>query len=185
MLADAGILATLFLIVGLILLGLEFIIPSFGMILVLALISLIVSFWSACKAWWGESPVFFWTYIVVLFAGAPSIIIGAVGLMQKTRLGSKVILNPAPVVSVATVNPLEELIGRHGVSQTVMTPGGMILIDRDRYHAESVGMPIEPGTEVIVVSAKVNRLVVRPVMPGEPETPAEPDEDVFGNAMTT
>ena len=49
---DAGVLATMLLVLGLFLLGLEFFIPSFGMILVIAVLSLIVSFWSACKAWW-------------------------------------------------------------------------------------------------------------------------------------
>lgn len=183
MLSDAGVLATLFLVVGLILLGLEFIIPSFGMILVLSIISIVVSFWSACKAWWGESPVFFWTYVVVLFAGAPSIIIGAVGLMQKTRLGAKVILNPQPPAPISTENPLEDLIGSRGVSQTVMTPGGMITIGQDRYHAESIGMPIEPGTQVIVVSAKTNRLVVRPATPDDDKPSDEAEQDIFGNAM--
>ena len=183
MLADAGILATLFLVVGLILLGLEFIIPSFGMIMVLSVISLVVSFWSACKAWWGDSPFFFWTYVVVLFAGAPSIIIGAVALMQKTRLGSKVILAPAPVAPVDVPSPLDGLIGCSGLSATVMTPGGMITIGQNRFHAESIGMPIEPGTEVIVVAAKTNRLVVRPATPEDAVVPTEPDEDVFGNAM--
>ncbi|MFN9721011.1 MAG: NfeD family protein [Planctomycetota bacterium] len=183
MLSDAGVLATLFLITGLILLGLEFFIPSFGMILVLAIISLIVSFWSACKAWWGDSPVFFWTYVFVLVAGAPAIMIGAVGLMQKTRLGARVILNPTPPSSAGTTNPLEELIGCRGVSQTVMTPGGMILLGKERYHAESIGMPIEPGTDVVVVSARVNRLVVRPVSREDDQSEEAGDEDVFGNAM--
>ncbi len=56
---DAGVLATMLLVLGLFLLGLEFFIPSFGMILVIAALSLIVSFWSACKAWWGVNPFFF------------------------------------------------------------------------------------------------------------------------------
>lgn len=47
---DAGVLATMLLVLGLFLLGLEFFIPSFGMILVIAVLSLIVSFWSRLQS---------------------------------------------------------------------------------------------------------------------------------------
>jgi membrane-bound ClpP family serine protease len=50
---DAGILATVLLVVGLFLLGLEFFVPSFGLIGSLAAVSLVVSWWSASKAWGG------------------------------------------------------------------------------------------------------------------------------------
>ena len=123
---DAGILATVLLVVGLFLLGLEFFIPSMGMILVIASISLIVSFWSACKAWWGVNPGFFWTYVVVLIAGIPGSLMSAVAIMQKTSLGNRYILRPPPPVENTTGNPLDELIGQRGTALTLLTPGGMV-----------------------------------------------------------
>ena len=159
---DAGILATMLLLLGLFLLGLEFFIPSFGMILAIAVVSLIVSFWSACKAWWGVNPAFFWTYVVVLIAGIPGSLVGAVALMQKTSLGNRLILRPPPPAEKKAPNPLEELIGQRGTTQTLLTPGGMVLINSERFHAESLGMFIEPQTLVIVVAARANRIVVRP-----------------------
>lgn len=159
---DAGILATLLLLVGLFLLGLEFFIPSMGMILITACLSLIVSFWSAWKAWWGTHPGFFWTYIVVLVAGVPGSLIGAVTLMQKTSLGNRFILKPTPVSEQLPPSPLEAMIGRSGVTQTLMTPGGIVVVDGERLHAESIGMIVEPNTPVIVVGARANRVVVRP-----------------------
>lgn len=161
---DAGILATLLLLVGLFLLGLEFFIPSFGMILVIAVISLIVSFWSACKAWWGVQPFFFWTYVFLLLGGIPGSLIGAVTLIQKTAYGSRMILSPAAAPPAAPPGPLEALKGRRAVAQNLMTPGGIVIIDSERYHAESLGMVVEPGTEVIVVGTKASRLVVRPLL---------------------
>ncbi len=160
---DAGILATLLLLVGLFLLGLEFFIPSFGMILIVASISLIVSFWSAYKAWWGTNPVLFWTYLTVLVAGIPGSLFGAITVMQRTSFGSRFILRPVPNPEKLPPNPLEALIGRRGVTLTLMTPGGMVEIESERFHAESIGMVVEPKTAVIVVGAKANRIVVRPL----------------------
>lgn len=164
---DAGILATLLLLVGLLLLGLEFFIPSFGMILIVASISLIVSFWSACKAWWGLNPFLFWTYVTVLVAGIPGSLFGAITLMQRTSLGNRFILRPAPSAETLPPNPLDAMIGQRGITQTLMTPGGIVTVGVERFHAESIGMVVEPQTAVIVVGARANRIVVRPVMPGD------------------
>ena len=164
---DAGILATVMLLVGLFLLGLEFFIPSFGMILVAAVISLIVSFWSAYKAWWGVSPGFFWTYMILLIAGIPGSLMGAITLIRKTPLGNRMILKPAPVNESPAPGPLDHLIGKAGISQTVMTPGGIVLIDGERLHSESLGMLIEPYSPVVAVAVRGHRVVVRPATPSD------------------
>jgi membrane-bound ClpP family serine protease len=167
---DAGILATVMLLVGLFLLGLEFFIPSFGMILVAAVVSLIVSFWSAYKAWWGVSPGFFWTYIILLTAGIPGSLMGAITLIRKTPLGNRMILKPAPVNEFPAPGPLDHLIGKAGISQTLMTPGGIVLIDGERLHSESLGMLIEPNSPVVAVAVRGNRVVVRPAIPSDSES---------------
>ena len=159
---DAGLLATMLLLLGLFLLGLEFFIPSFGMILAIATIALIVSFWSACKAWWGVNPAFFWTYVVVLITGIPGSLVSAVAIMQKTSLGNRLILRPPPPIEKPDNNPLDDLIGQRGTASTLLTPGGMVTIRSERFHAESLGMFIEPQTPVMVVATRSNRIVVRP-----------------------
>lgn len=174
---DAGILATVMLLVGLFLLGLEFFVPSFGMILVAAVITLIVSFWSACKAWWGVNPGFFWTYVILLTAGIPGSLMGAITLIRKTSLGNRMILNPAPVNATPAPGPMNHLIGKSGISQSLMTPGGIVLIDGERIHAESLGMLIEPNSPVVVVATRANRVVVRPRTAADLDSaePAEPN----------
>lgn len=159
---DAAVLATMLLLLGLFLLGLEFFIPSFGMIFTVAVISLVVSFWSACKAWWGVNPSFFWTYVVVLLTGIPGSLFGAIALMQKTSLGNRLILRPPSALEKKLANPLDEMIGQHGIAQTLLTPGGMVTVNDVRFHAESIGILIEPQTPVIVVAVRANRLVVKP-----------------------
>ena len=160
---DAAVLATMLLLLGLFLLGLEFFIPSFGMIFTVAVISLVVSFWSACKAWWGINPGFFWTYVTLLLTGIPGSLFGAIAIMQKTSLGNRLILRPPPVPENRPSNPLEEMIGQQGVAQTLLTPGGMVTVNNVRLHAESIGILIEPNTPVIVVAVRANRVVVKPV----------------------
>lgn len=159
---DAAVLATMLLLLGLFLLGLEFFIPSFGMILAVASVSLVVSFWSACKAWWGVNPAFFWTYVLLLVAGIPGSLLTAIAIMQKTSLGNRLILRPPPKAEAPGSNPLDRLIGQQGVTQTLLTPGGMVLVESERFHAESLGMLIEPQMPVVVVAVKSNRIVVRP-----------------------
>ena len=159
---DAAVLATMLLLLGLFLLGLEFFIPSFGMILTVAVISLVVSFWSACKAWWGINPGFFWTYVALLLTGIPGSLFSSIAIMQKTSLGNRLILRPPTVAEKRPANPLDEMIGQQGVAQTLLTPGGMVAVNNVRFHAESIGILIEPQTSVIVVAVRSNRLVVKP-----------------------
>lgn len=160
---DAAVLATMLLLLGLFLLGLEFFIPSFGMILTVAVISLVVSFWSACKAWWGVNPGFFWVYVAVLLTGIPGSLFSAIAIMQKTSLGNRLILRPPPVAEKKPANPLDEMIGQQGVALTLLTPGGMVNVNNVRFHAESIGILIEPDTPVLVVAVRSNRIVVKPL----------------------
>ncbi len=159
---DAGVLATVLLIAGLFLLGLEFFVPSFGLIGTTAGLCLVVSLWSATKAWGGgASPTLFWTYLCFLLAGVPGTLLGAYYAIQHTNLGRSVVLRP-PVPAVVQ-NPLEELLGRVGEAETPLIPGGMVVVDHARYHAQGQGMLIERRTSVVVVGVSGNRLVVRPV----------------------
>lgn len=163
---DAGFLATVLLIVGLFLLGLEFFIPSFGMIGTMSIVSLVVSFWCAWKAWGGgANPTFFWTYVVVFVAGVPGTFFGAISLIERTPLGKHIVLQPSEAPPAE--EPLKTLLGRRGVAQTLLTPGGMILIDGERYHGESVGMLVDPRTPVIIVGVTGNRVIVRPLQADE------------------
>lgn len=163
---DAGILATVLLVLGLFLLALEFFIPSFGMIGITSLICIVISFWSAWKAWGGGvNPAFFWTYVVFLCAGVPGTVVGSIYAIQNTSLGKVVVLQPP--VPTASQKPLDELVGRTGIAATLLTPGGLVTIDGTRHHAESIGMLVDPGTKVVVTQTTANRVIVRPMTADE------------------
>lgn len=174
---DAGILATLLLLAGLFLLALEFFIPSLGMILVLAIISLVVSFWSAVQAWWGTDPTFFWTYVLALIFGIPSSIAAAFLVLQKTSAGNRLVLQPPDPEPLVRPEELS-LIGKVGRAANLMTPGGLVVVDGQRLHAETQSMLVEPGTPVVIIGTVSNRVVVRPLRPDElaaaTESPAAP-----------
>ena len=172
---DAGVLATILLIAGLFLLILEFFIPSFGMIGIIAIVCLAVSSWSAWQAWGGgRNPVFFRTFVFFLVCGIPGTLSLGLYLLQYSAVGRAIVLQP-PKLS-ATVNPLEQLVGKRGLTQTMLTPGGMVEVQKNRYHAESLGMLIDPNSPIIVVDVRNNRLVVRPVT-AETEGSDEQTED--------
>ena len=158
-------MATILLILGLFLLALELMIPSFGMIGILSAISLLISAWCAWQAWWGTSPGFFWTYAAFWLLGIPAALGGALFVLQNTSLGDRLVLRGPPksdeAVEKKKTGALEGLVGTTGVSKSLLTPGGMVEINSQRHHAESPGMVIEPNMPVQVIGLKGNRLVVK------------------------
>ena len=184
---DAAVLATILLVVGLFLLSLEFFIPSFGMIGLGAVSALAISFWAACKAWWGTEPTFFWSYTAVLVGGVPASLLLAVTIIERTRLGSHLRLEPPQNQAPAVSPELQQLKGRTGTAANVMTPGGIVLIDGQRYHAESLGMLIEAGEPVFVADIRGTRLLVSPA--AEKDTVSQnitpPEDQPLGTAPNT
>ena len=172
---DAGVLATVLLIAGLFLLVLEFFIPSFGMIGIIAVICLAVASWSAWQAWGSDkNPAFFRTFVFFLICGVPGTLSLGFYLLQYSAVGRAVVLQPPKMAK--TANPLEQLVGKRGMTQTMLTPGGMVEVSRNRYHAESLGMLIDPNSPIIVVDVRNNRLVVRPVASDTEESSEESDD---------
>jgi membrane-bound serine protease (ClpP class) len=162
---DAGVLATILLVAGLFLLALELMVPSFGLLGISATVCLVISLWSAGQAWWGSQPGFFWTFLAVLVGAIPTVFLGTLYLIQHTSLGNYVILRPparqddGPNQDVR--NRLQELVGQTGQTVSPLAPGGMVQVDGERHHAESVGPMLDAGTAIRVVSIRATRLVVR------------------------
>lgn len=181
---DAGLWATGLLILGLFLLALELMIPSFGMIGIMSAISLLVSAWCAWQAWWGTDPGFFWTYVAFWILGIPGALGLGLFLLQNTRLGDHLVLRPPGGEEPDTddENDLARLIGQSGTADSLLTPGGIVLVDGTRFHAESPGMLIEPGTPVTIIAVRANRLVVREFDPNSaPPSDADNATDGISN----
>lgn len=193
---DAGVLATILLILGLFLLALELMIPSFGMIGILSAITLLVSAWCAWQAWWGTSPGFFWTYAAFWLLGIPSALGGGLFLLQNTRFGDRLVLRgpKANVEQTATSkrSGLDHLVGSVGVAKALLTPGGIVEVAGERHHAESPGMVIEPNTPIKVVGLKANRLIVKEYDPSaqektndQPKSPVAQNSDALADTIAS
>ena len=169
---DAGVLATILLILGLFLIALELMIPSFGMIGIMAAVSLLISAWCAWQAWWGTSPGFFWTYAAFWVLGIPAVMGGLLYMIQNSRLGDNIVLKGPQLESVQAHSTTNGLEGQIGKAVSSLMPGGMVTVDGERFHAESRGMMIESGSLVEIIAVQGNRLIVKQapadaVVPGD------------------
>ena len=171
-------LCILFLVIGLIILVGEFFIPSGGFLAVLTIICFVVSIWCAWKAWGTSSPIIWWTYIGSISVIIPSVIVGTLYTLSRTEIGNRVILEaptPEDVIPYTEKHQeLEELIGMRGMAKSLMMPGGIVVVNGIRRHAQSEGLPIEAGTEIEVIGIEGNRIIVR-----IPLTPSENEENVI------
>ena len=162
---DAGVLATILLIVGLFLVALELMIPSFGTLGISATICLVVSAWCAWQAWWGSAAGFFWTYAGFWLIGPPTVFFVTLYLIQHTPLGGIVVLRGPQAdfdgASPRVRNRLQELVGQVGQAVSPLAPGGMVEVNGERIHAVSVGPVIDSGAPVRIVATRGTRLVVR------------------------
>jgi len=78
---------------------------------------------------------------------------------------------------------LRSLVGKVGTASTVMLTSGAVSIDGMTIDAVSEGMAIEAGQRVRVVDVRGNRVVVRPVVEGEPDH--RPAEDILSQSIET
>lgn len=162
-----ALMAVLTLAFGLALLVAEVFIPSGGVIMSAAGIVFVVSVWSAWNAWGksGELTLFL-IYLAALVVLFPSVLGGAFYVFPRTEYGRR-LMNPPSLDEmepfVAETARLTRLIGKTGTTLTRLGPGGMVLVDGERMHAESEGMLILNDTVVRVLALKGNRLLVRQV----------------------
>lgn len=60
-------------------------------------------------------------------------------------------------------SPLQKLVGKAGVTETVLRPSGKVRIEGATYDAHSEGAWIEPGAKICVLEARDSEVVVREV----------------------
>ncbi len=163
------------LLLGLCVLVVELFIPSSGLLGLLSALCLI-----------GSIVLGFWTSQLMgtIMLGIELVLVPvALGLAVKywpyTPIG-KLTLIPRPehpddvLPETEAYRGLNELVGRYGISKTLMMPGGMISLDGKAYDAVSEGSAIDPGQRVLVVGVSTQRLIVRMEEPGEALPAAEP-----------
>ena len=143
----------------------EVFIPSAGILAVASLLSYTVATFCAWKGWYqaGET-VWWWSFVFGMLILLPTTISGTVYIFPRTSYGKAVLAVPQ---SLEEVTPFQEeatrlngLIGSCGKTTMMFSPGGMIQIGNEKFHAESDGALIDADQDVVVVGVKGNRLVV-------------------------
>ena len=155
--------ALLLLLLGCIFLVLEFFVPSSGTLGVLAGLSLV----GAIVLAFLEGPVQGTVMVIAVSIIVPTACLLAVKYWPHTPIG-RLILIPRPerpeevLPETEAYRGLGQLVGRRGLAKSMMLPGGSVQIDGRIYDAVSEGMPIDPGTAVVVVGVSMQRIFVRP-----------------------
>lgn len=182
-LMDYSVGAILLLAIGVVLLVAEVFIPSGGIILVLAIGSLLSAVVCAWNAWWPRSPGYFFGFVGSMLVLLPASVMYAFHLWPSTPLGRRAILEaptPQEVDAFGTRHQeFARMVGKTGETVTLLNPAGMARIDGQRVHCQSEGMMIESGAPIRVVAARMNSIIVRridsgPDSAGSPQRRAEP-----------
>jgi membrane-bound serine protease (ClpP class) len=157
---------------------LELFVPSGGVLAVVALLALLGSLVFGFL----QGIVFGLGLLLILVVGLPFLIWYMLAIWQSTPIGRRLLLDPEEDPALQPNEELERhkaLLGKTGTAKSLMMPSGMIEIDGQRFDAVSAGMPIDPGTSVVVVHVDGINLTVRPArFASKPITPpASPTED--------
>lgn len=145
--------------VGLILIALEiFVIPGFGLVGIMGLLCVLVSFFWAFGFENIQTALRVITFSLTV--AITLMILLAIYVLPKTPLFRKVSLETSLNTGDGKV-PVESVTGQSGIALTPLRPSGVVKIGEKRFDAVSEGDFIEINTPVEVVSDNGFQLVVR------------------------
>jgi membrane-bound serine protease (ClpP class) len=148
----------IFTVVGLLLIAVDFYLPSFvlagiGVVLLLA----------ATLIGYGETGSVNKT--ILLFCLEAALGFGAsyasIKYFPRTRTGRKMILEKTQTGERAQTPQASNWIGREGVAQSPLRPAGAALIDGQRLDVVAESGVIDSGSRIRIIAVNENRLVVR------------------------
>lgn len=143
----------------------EVFIPSAGILTIGSILAYSVATFCAWKGWYmAGDTAWWWGYVFGMVLLLPTTITGAVYIFPRTSYGKAVLAIPQSLEEVTPFQDeearLTSLINSRGQTSTMFSPGGMVQIGHEKFHAESNGVLIDAGQEVVVVGVKGNRLIV-------------------------
>jgi membrane-bound serine protease (ClpP class) len=161
---------------GVILIGVEvFIIPGFGLFGVLGGVGVLGGLYMSMVGSLPTAPDFAQAG-AVLTTSLLIILITSWALLRHLPRSSRLAKSGVFLLNQgeredgwASQSPRPDLQGREGEALTDLRPAGTVIIGEERVDAVSESEWIEEGTAVRVVASEGYRLVVRPLLAGEPE----------------
>ena len=164
---------TILLFATFVLLGLEMVVPSGGVIGICAVLTYVASIFAAfAKLGFQIGTIYLFSTMIVA-VGLGNLF---VRFWPKTAIGRRVFGTPPSredVISDRRI-ALDALVGSRGRTISAMLPSGAIRVNGQTLDAVSEGTVIESGTPIEIVSVKANHLVVRPLdATAAPQTESE------------
>ena len=148
------------LIAAVILLLLEVLTPSFGLLACLAIAALGAAVWQAFTI----NSLFGGLLVIAILILIPVYLTFMVHLLPKTPLGKRLFLKKAPSADAAATpetETLDSLVGKTAVTETMLRPSGAIRIDGKRIIALSESGLIRKGKTVKIIRAAGTNVIVR------------------------
>lgn len=149
---------------------LEIFVPSFGILTLLAIMSLVACVSTAMRI----NPYFGFALLLFLMVTVPILVALCLKIAPQTRVGQLIFLETKPEDRTAA-DPIREkfrtLIGKRGKAVSLMLPSGRVSVEGRTYDAVGESGAIDPGTEIIVLRSEAAWLVVRTLTPEELTAP--------------
>jgi membrane-bound serine protease (ClpP class) len=145
---------------GAVLLMLEILTPTFGVLAMLAVVAFCVAVW-ACFL---ENMVLGFVVLIALMVAVPLYLIMLVKWLPKNPLSRGLFLQKAHEgegEGVPDADSLQTLIGRNATTETPLRPAGMIRVNGRRLSALAEGDLIDAGQEVTIVRVNGSDVLVR------------------------
>ncbi len=154
--------AILLMVLGCALVVLEVFIPTGGLISILSGVafigSIVIASWESPTT----GPLTGLTFAGITVIVVPVLIATAFKYWPRTPMGRAFLGEPLTDADVQLKDPRRALLGRVGIARSKMLPSGAVEIDGQVIDAITQGVPIEPGTYVVITEVRANRVVVRP-----------------------
>lgn len=149
----------LMVFLGLIVMVAEVFFPSFGVLSVIAGVTIVTAVFLSFQ----HGTMIGLLFLTTVLISAPVVLVLAFRTFPKTRFGKKLILqgpNFDPNAEPLHAEGLEDCIGQTGVAVNDLHPVGTIAIGNRRYDAKSRGELIEEGAQVRVLAIEMSQLLV-------------------------
>ncbi len=155
--------AVLLLVGGLLLVILEFFIPSSGILGLLAALSIISGI---SMAFYERGPIIGMLFVGIAVVSIPLLLVGGFKILPHTPIGRQLISESPTsedvVSDLATRRNMREMIGWIGRSTSPMLPSGSIEVEGQTLDAVSQGMAIDANMPVKIIDVQGTRIIVRP-----------------------
>ena len=147
----------LLLCLGLALVLAEVLFPSFGVLSVLAVVSIVASVVMAFR----ESTSSGVAFLIAAAVFVPVVIVGGFRLFPKSPMGKKMVLDGLSFGSEAGVDAsLANMHGSRGLVEADCRPAGIARFEGRRIDVVSRGEWIKRGSQVEVIEVQGNRVIV-------------------------